>query len=548
MPDFPSRRSVVRAQNGMLATSQPLAASAGLRTLLNGGNAIDAAVTAAAVLNVVEPMSTGIGGDMFALVWYAREKKLYALNGSGRAPNALNIGEVRKRGTLRGMPTMGWLPVTVPGAVDGWAQLLDRFGTMKFADVLQPAIEYAENGFPVSEIIARLWAKSQPKLDMNPAAARAYLHREETPRVGEIHKQPDLAKTLRALAEGGRDVFYCGEIADKIAAHARDTGGFLTREDLANHTSTWDEPLATTYRDGASSHTTRESGSMRDDAPDVTLYECPPNGQGIVALATLNLLEGFVLREMEHNSAEYLHLIIEALKLAFADAFAHVADPRVVPVPTAQMLSKEYAATRRARIDPERAMLQPHTGIHGSDTIYLTVVDKERNCVSFINSLYEGFGSGIVVPGTGICLQNRGANFSLDPQSPNALAPNKRPYHTIIPAMAFRNNVPWLSFGVMGGFMQPQGHVQVLLNQVDFGMDPQRALDAPRVRVFGDGSVALEDAFDNDTRVALTARGHRLVHAEPDEFGGGQIILLDPETGALAAGSDPRKDGAAVGY
>ncbi len=529
MPDFPSRRSVVRAQNGMIATSQPLAASAGLRTLLNGGNAIDAAITAAAVLNVVEPMSTGIGGDMFALVWIAREKKLYALNGSGRAPNALNIGEARKSGALRGMPTMGWLPVTIPGAVDGWAQLLDRFGAMKFADVFQPAIEYAEDGFPVSEMIARAWANQQPKLDMNPAAARAYLHREQAPRVGEIHKQPDLAKTLRALAKGGRDVFYCGELADTIAAHARDTGGFITRQDLANHTSTWDEPLATTYH-------------------DVTLYECPPNGQGIVALAALNLLEGFVLREMEHNSAEYLHLVIEALKLAFADALAHVADPRVAPVPTAQMLNKAYAATRRARIDPERAMPQPRTGINGSDTIYLTVVDKERNCVSFINSLYEGFGSGIVVPGTGICLQNRGANFSLDPQSPNALAPNKRPYHTIIPAMAFRNNVPWLSFGVMGGFMQPQGHVQVLLNQVDFGMDPQRALDAPRARVFGDGSVALEEAFDNDTRVALMARGHRLVHAEQEEFGGGQIILLDPETGALAAGSDSRKDGAAVGY
>ncbi|MBI4672257.1 MAG: gamma-glutamyltransferase [Chloroflexi bacterium] len=534
MSDFPSRRSVVRAQNAIVATSQPLAASAGLRMLWNGGNAIDAAIAAAAVLNVVEPMGTGIGGDMFALVWMAREQKLYALNGSGRAPNALSIGEVRKRGTLRGMPTMGWLPVTVPGAVDGWAQLLDRFGTMKFADVLPPAIAYAENGFPVSEIIAQAWTNLQPKLDMNPAAARAYLHREEPPRVGQIHKQPDLAKTFRALAQGGRDEFYCGEIADKIAAHAHDTGGFITRDDLSKHTSTWDEPIATTYH-------------------DVTLYECPPNGQGIVALETLNVLEGFVLREMEHNSPEYLHLIVEALKLAFADAFAHVADPRVAAVPTTQLLDKTYAAQRRAFIDPAHAMEMPHTGIQGSDTIYLTVVDKDRNCVSFINSLFEGFGSGIVVPGTGICLQNRGANFSLDPRSPNALAPNKRPYHTIIPAMAFKRdavgrNVPWLSFGVMGDFMQPQGHVQVLLNLQDFNMDPQRALDAPRVRVFGDGAVALEDAFDNDSRVALTARGHKLVESEADEFGGGQIILLDPETGALAAGSDSRKDGAAVGY
>ena len=513
----------------MVATSQPLASVAGLRMLLSGGNAIDAAIAAAAALNVVEPMSTGIGGDMFALVWMAREKKLYALNGSGRAPAALTIQECRMRGAAHEMPYLGWLPVTVPGALDGWAQLLHRFGTMRFADVLQPAIDYAENGFPVSEIIQANWASAQPKLDMNPAAARAYLFREEPPRVGQIHKQPDLAKTFRAIAADGRDAFYLGDIANQIAIHAYKTGGFITKQDLANHTSTWDEPISTTYH-------------------DVTMYECPPNGQGIVALETLNLLEGFALREMEHNSAEYLHLIVESLKLAFADAFAHVADPRAVHVPVAQMLDKTYAAQRRALIDPARANLAPHTGIKHSDTVYVSVVDQERNCVSFINSLYESFGSGIVIPGTGICLQNRGANFSLDPNAPNALAPNKRPYHTIIPAMAFKNNLPWLSFGVMGGFMQPQGHVQVLLNQYDFNMDPQRALDAPRVRVFADGTLALEKTFDNDTRVALTARGHRVIDADIGEFGGGQIIALDHETGALAAGSDPRKDGCAVGF
>src|SRR5581483_10757275 len=264
---------------------------------------------------------------------------------------------------------------------------------------------------------------------------------------------------------------------------------------------------------------------------------------GIVALETLNILERFDLKELEHNSAEYVHTLVEALKLAFADAFANVADPRVVPVPVAQMLDKEYAAARRALIDPARALEQPRTGIRVSDTVYLAAVDRERNGVSFINSLYEAFGSGIVVPGTGICLQNRGAGFSLDPRSPNVLAPNKRPYHTIIPAMAFRNGAPWLTFGVMGGFMQPQGHVQVLVNQVDFNMDPQRALDAPRVRVYGDGSVALESAFDNDTRMALAARGHKLVASEPWHFGGGQVIQIDPETGALAAASEPRKDG-----
>lgn len=518
----------------MVATSQTLASVAGLNMLLNGGNAIDAAIAAAATLNVVEPMSTGIGGDMFALVWLAREQKLYALNGSGRAPAALNIQECRMRGATQAMPYAGWLPVTVPGALDGWAQLLNRFGTMQFRDVLKPAMEYAENGFPVTELIAEAWERLQPKIDMNPSAAKAYLHRDEPPRAGQIHRQPDLAKTFRRIAEEGRDAFYLGEISNQIAIHAYKTGGFITKQDLANHTSTWDEPIATTYR-------------------DVTLYECPPNGHGIVALETLNLLEDFALGNMEHNSAEYLHLVVESLKLAFADAFAHVADPRVVPVPAAQMLDKTYAAQRRALIDSERAMPMPRTGIHGSDTVYLAVIDKERNCVSFINSLYEGFGSGVVVPGTGICLQNRGANFSLHPDSPNVLKPNKRPYHTIIPAMAFKNDAagrhtPWLSFGVMGGFMQPQGHVQVLLNQCDFKMDPQRALDAPRVRVFADGAVALEHAFDNDTRVTLMSRGHKLVNAIPGDFGGGQIIAIDPETNALAAGSDPRKDGCAIGY
>lgn len=530
MSDFPSRRSVVRAQNGIVATSQTLASVAGLRMLLNGGNAIDAAIATAATLNVVEPMSTGIGGDMFALVWIAREQKLYALNGSGRAPAGLTIQEVRMRGATTEMPTMGWLPVTVPGAVDGWASLLNRFGTMSFADVLAPAIDYAENGFPVTEVIARGFAMQQPKLDMNPEAARVFLNRDEPPHVGQILKQPDLAKSFRLIARDGRDAFYLGEIANEIAKHSYKTGGFLTKQDLANHTSTWTTPLSTRYK-------------------DVTLYECPPNGQGIVALSALNILEEFDLLEMEHNSAEYAHHLVEALKLAFADAFAHVADPDHMTVSTDRLLSKEYAQARRSQIDPKHAMAFPQAGLQNwSDTVYLSVIDKERNCVSFINSLYESFGSGIMVPGTGICLQNRGANFSLDPKSPNALAPNKRPYHTIIPAMAFRKDKPWLSFGVMGGFMQPQGHVQTLLNMAEFKMNPQQALDAPRVRVFANGSVALEDMFDNDTRMAMTTRGHQLVQAERWEFGGGQIIEIDPETNALAAGSDPRKDGAAVGY
>lgn len=530
MPDFPSRRSVVRAPNGIVATSQPLAAVAGLRLLLRGGNAIDAAIAVAAALNVVEPMSTGIGGDMFALVWVARERRLYALNGSGRAPMQLTLEICRQRGAASTMPTMGWLPVTVPGTVDGWATLRDRFGTMPMSEILAAAIEYAEDGFPVSEIVAENWQNLQPKVDMNPSAARAYLTRDRAPQVGEVHRQADLARTLRVIADGGRDAFYRGEIADKMIAHSQATGGFLTRDDFANHTSTWDEPISTTYR-------------------DVTVYECPPNGQGIVALQALNILEGFDLAAMEHNSPEYLHLVIESLKLAFADAFAHVADPTRSPVPVGQMLDKSYAQQRRAMIEEQHAIAQPATGIAvGNDTVYLSVVDRERNFVSFINSLYEGFGSGIVVPGTGICLQNRGAGFSLDAAHPNALAPGKRPYHTIIPAMAFRHGQPWMSFGVMGGFMQPQGHVQVILNSVDLRMDPQRALDSPRVRVMEDGTVALESVFDYDTRMALQKRGHTVVEASRASFGGGQIIAEDSKTGSLLAGSDPRKDGCAVGY
>lgn len=528
--DFPSRRSVVRAPHGVVATSQPLAAIAGLRVLLEGGNAVDAAIAAAAVLNVVEPMSTGIGGDMFALVWSARDKKLYALNGSGRAPSALTIQECRKHGATQTMPTTGWLTVTVPGAVDGWVQLRERFGTQSLATLLAPAIEYAERGFPVSELVAEAWEALQPKLAAHPVAARTYLDDGRAPRAGAIHRQPELAQTLRAIAEGGREAFYNGAIADQIVAYAQQTGGFLTKQDFAAHTSTWDEPIATTYR-------------------NTTVYECPPNGQGIVVLEALNILEGFDLGAMGHNRADYLHHVVEALKIAFADAWAHVADPRVVSVPISQMLDKHYARQRREQMDGMNAAAFPRPGIRfGSDTVYLAVVDRERNCVSFINSLYDGFGSGIVIPGTGICLQNRGASFSLDPQHPNALAPGKRPYHTIIPAMAFRDHRPWMVFGLMGGFMQPQGQVQVLLNMIDFEMDPQRALDAPRVRLFEDGSLALEDPFDNDTRVALATRGHSLVRGTRDDFGGGQIIVLDHARDALLAGSDPRKDGCAVGY
>jgi gamma-glutamyltranspeptidase/glutathione hydrolase len=543
---FPSRRSVVAAMNGMVATSQPLAAMAGLRVLLDGGNAADAAIATAAVLNVVEPMSTGVGGDAFALFWNAREKRLRALNASGRASENATLESFRGAyPDADAIPLNSWFAVTVPGAVDGWETLLRECGTMPLARVLAPAIEYAERGFPVSETIAANWKNLKGKLQQNPEAARVYL---PPPRSGEMHRQPDLARTLRVIAEGGAEAFYRGEIAEKIMRHAQETGGLFTRADFAEHRSTWDMPISTNYR-------------------GVEIVECPPNGQGVIALEALNNVEGFDLRALGHNSAAYLHLLVEAIKLGFADAARFVADPEHAPVPTNTLVAKDYASAQRARIDAERAGANYAPGLPlARDTVYLTVMDGERNACSFINSLYYGFGSGIVVPGTGICLQNRGALFSLDPDHPNALAPRKRPYHTIIPAMAFRENNLWLSFGVMGGFHQPQGHLQVVCNLVDFGMDPQRALDAPRFSWLEGAAVDLEDAISSDVRAELTRRGHQIQNSEfkiqnskfviptsnlqslRGNFGGGQIIAIDPASGVLLGGSDPRKDGCAIGF
>lgn len=500
--------------------------------LLAGGSAADAVIAAAAALNVVEPMSTGIGGDAFALVYDAQTRTVRALNGSGRAPAALSRETFAARG-LTAIPVTGMLPVTVPGAVDAWIELLAAHGRLPLAEVLAPAIEYAEHGFPVSEIIARGWKLAEPKLAAHPDAARTYLPEGRAPRAGECFRQPGLARSLQQIAAGGRDAFYHGPIAAAIAATSARDGGVLTAADLAAHRSTWETPISATYR-------------------GYTVYEIPPNGQGITALMALNILNGFDLARLAPASPEALHLQIEALRLAFADAAAYVADPAHVAVPTSWLLSPERAAERRALIDPQRALpaVRPMPLPGGHDTVYITAVDADGNAVSFINSLYMGFGSGVVAGDTGICLQNRGAGFVLDPAHPNCVAPGKRPYHTIIPCMVTRGDRLWASFGVMGGFMQPQGHVQVLVNMLDFGMNPQEALDAPRFELIDpylrQEAVALE--HDPPVAQALAARGHVIADQQGMfGFGGGQVIVVD-EAGVRHAGSDPRKDGCAVAY
>ena len=516
--NFPSRRSVVMSNQGMIATSQPLAAQAGLQILMNGGNAIDAAVATAAMLNVVEPMSTGVGGDLFALTYIAKTDQLTALNGSGRAPAALSIAQLRRSG-FTNMPEMGPLSITVPGTVDGWAALIDQHGTMPLSEVLKPAIDYAEQGFPVSEIIATEWQEVEAALQ-----GTAFLNNGHAPRAGEVFRNPELAGTLRTIADGGRDALYRGPLAAVIADHVQAVGGVLSAADFAQHTSTWDTPISTNYR-------------------GVDIYECPPNGQGIVALMALNILENVDLRSMGYGSTAYYHHILEALKLAFADGFAHIADPSKVPVPIDELLDKNYASLRSKLIDPKRARHHTLTGLPRGGTVYLTVVDNDRNACSLINSIYYGFGSGVIVPKTGIVLHNRGALFSLDEAHPNALAPGKRPFQTIIPAMAFKDGRLWSSFGVMGGHIQPQGHTQVMINAIDFDMNPQQALDAPRVVWRFANSVSVEAGI-NDR--ALAALGHEIIPASG--FGGGQMITIDPESGALLGGSDPRKDGCAIGY
>ena len=526
-------RSVARAQNGMVASSQPLASEVGLDVLKHGGNAVDAAIAMAAVLNVTEPMMTGVGGDAFALVYWAKTKELKGLNASGRAPRALTREYFAKKG-LKTIPNGGMEAVTVPGAFDGWVTLVEKYGTMKLPDLLAPAIGYAENGFPVMEKTAEDWQAEVRKLKRSPAATANYLVDGRAPRAGEIFRQPNLARTLRSLANGGRDSFYKGEIARAIVDYCQKNGGFITLDDLAATKSDWVDPISTNYR-------------------GYTVYEIPPNGQGLTALLALNILEGFELAKLTSQPAHYYHTMIEAMKLAFADRNRYIADPAFAKVPVNELLSKSYAAKRRTLIDPNKAIDSPPPGdINlGSDTTYFTVVDKDGNAVSFINSLFDAFGSGVVAGDTGIVLQNRGTGFSLDPEHPNRLEPGKRPFHTIIPAMVFKDGKLFMSFGVMGGAIQPQGHVQVLVNIIDLGMDLQQAIDAPRFRFMTGKSVLLEDELTAPVIEKLIAMGHVRATAPGvlrSSMGGGQAIMIDPISGTLMGASDPRKDGMALGY
>ena len=542
-------RSVAVARNGMIATSQALASAAGLKTLQDGGNAIDAAITAAAVLAVVEPSMNGIGGDLLAIVWDAKTKKVYALDATGRSAHTATPDEFAKRGQ-KTMPGGGVLTVDVPGVVDGWQQLLTRFGTISMAKALQPAIRYARDGFPVQEIIADDWNDAAKRLAQDPATARTFLPNGQAPKHGDIFANPRLANSLELIAKGGRDAFYKGPIARAIVADMRARNGLLDERDFTDHKSDWLEPIRTTYR-------------------DVDVLEMPPSTQGFVALEMLNILEGFDIKALGHNTADYLHVVTEAKKIAFADRAAYLADRDAMPKHAlATLLSKEYAAARRKEIDMTKTGTYKAgaTGVTSAaggagasagadvdfsgrdlgDTIYMTAADGQGNVISLIQSLFSSFGAGIVAGDTGITLHNRGSGFTLTPGHPNQIAPHKRPLHTLVPAMMLRDGKPWVSFGVMGGDNQAQAHAQVVMNLIDFGMNIQEAGEAARMRHGGE-SLQLESGIGDEIRKALEARGHNTRDGR-GAMGGFQGILIDPRTGVLMGGSDPRKDGLAIGW
>lgn len=520
-------RSTVYAPRGAIATSQPLATGAGLRMLEAGGTAADAIVAAAAVLNVTEPYMTGIGGDAFALVWSASERRLAGLDASGRSGSLVDADGLARAGA-RAVPGTGARSVTVPGALAGWQALLERFGRMTLAEVLEPAIRIAEEGFPVTPVIARDWATMVDLLRADAGARATYLLGDRAPAAGTWFRNQDLARSLRTIADEGSRALYGGELGSRLVEGLRELGGWLTLEDLAAHEVRWVEPLSMTYR-------------------GYTLHELPPAGQGIAALQMLGMLDSVDVRSMGHNSADYLHTLIEAKKLAYADLAAHVADPDSMSAPPATLLAADYLAERAGRIDARRAADRPEPGHFAthSETVYLAAVDADGTMVSFINSISGYFGSGVVVPGTGFALQNRGAGFTLEPGHPNRLAARKRPFHTIIPGFVTRAGEPWLAFGVMGGPMQPQGHVQLLLNLVEFGMDVQQAIDAPRFRHLEGRTVSVE-RIDPAVAQDLSARGHEIVAPARTTFGGAQAVLRLPR--GWAAGSDPRKDGMAAGH
>ncbi|HET7842633.1 MAG TPA: gamma-glutamyltransferase, partial [Xanthomonadales bacterium] len=534
--------SAVYAPHAMAATSQPLVTQVALDVMRRGGSAVDAAIAADAALGLMEPTGSGMGGDLFAIVWDAKTKQLYGYNGSGRSPKSLTLDVFREKG-LTEVPSYGPLPVTVPGCVDGWFALHEKFGKLPMKDVLAPAIGYARDGFPVSDVIAYYWNLSVPKLAPIPGFLEQYTIDGRAPRTGETWKNPDLANTLEKLAKGGRDAFYKGDIARTIGKFFADNGGYLSYEDLAAHHGEWVEPVSTNYR-------------------GYDVWELPPNGQGIAALQILNILEGFDIAKLRYDSAEWVHLFVEAKKLAFEDRARSYADPAFYRSPVSWLVSEPYATERRKLIDMDKAAKTVEAGhppLEEGDTIYLTTADAQGNMVSLIQSNFRGMGSGMAPPGLGFIHQDRGEQFVLKEGHPNSFAPGKRPFHTIIPAFVTKDGAPWLSFGVMGGAMQPQGHVQVLVNLIDFGMDLQEAGDAPRIQHDGStepagqalpmsdgGVVQLESGWPYATVQALMRKGHKVEFAD-GPYGGYQAIMRNPQGGWIGA-SESRKDGQAAGY
>jgi gamma-glutamyltranspeptidase / glutathione hydrolase len=536
-------RSEVLATHGMVATSVPLATQIGLDVLKKGGTAVDAAIAANAALGLMEPVSNGVGGDLFAIVWDAKTKKLYGYNGSGRSPKSLTLQYFVDHG-IKEIPPHGPLPVNVPGAVDGWFALHDRFGKLPMKEDLAGAIRYAREGFPVTELIARYWQLSVPLLSRFPGFTEQMTLGGRAPQKGEIWKNPNLANTLQAIADGGRDAFYKGRIAHVIGDYFKANGGFLSYDDMAAHKGEWVEPISTNYR-------------------GVEVWELPPNGQGLAALEILNVLEGYDLKKYGFGSPEHVHLFVEAKKLAWEDRAHLYADPDFYKTPVDKLLSKDYAAEQRTKISMDRAMRSVEAGhapLEHGDTIYLTTADQWGNMVSLIQSNYRGMGSGMTPPGLGFILQDRGQLFVLKEGHPNSFAPGKRPFHTIIPSFITKDGQPWISFGVMGGGMQPQGHAQIVMNLIDFGMGLQEAGDAPRIQHEGDtepegqvvsmkdgGEVELETGFSYETIRALMEKGHHVTFAD-GPYGGYQAIMWDEKNGVWHGASEGRKDGQAAGY
>lgn len=536
--DFATRSEVI-AQNGMAATSQPLATQAALDILKKGGNAIDAAIAANAVLGVVEPTGSGIGGDLFAIIWVADKGKLYGLNASGRSPRSLKLEYFREKG-LEYIPSFGPLPVSVPGCVDGWFEMHDMFGLLSMKDILQPAINYAREGFPVTELIAWSLKQGTGKLKDYPNIKEVYMPDGKAPVKGQIFRNPLLANTLEKIVRGGRNEFYRGTIARDIDAFMKKQGGFLSYDDLARHHSEWVEPVSTTYR-------------------GYEVWELPPNGQGIAALQILNILEGYDIEKMRFGSPEYIHVFTEAKKLAFEDRANYYADPVFAQIPVDQLLSKKYATERRKLIDMDKAAKIYEPGrIEAGNTIYLTIADKAGNMVSLIQSNYRGMGSGMCPTGLGFVLQDRGEMFTLEEGHNNVYAPGKRPFHTIIPAFITKDGKPWVSFGVMGGDMQPQGHAQIVVNLIDFKMNLQEAGDAPRIHHVGSseptgqqmtdgGILMLESGFRWETIQRLMEMGHT-IQWNLGDYGGYQAIMRDDKNKVYYGASESRKDGQAAGY